>query len=283
MEEIMIKRLSAAVVLTIANLVFLLPSGEAKDKLIMGVHPYKPPVEVHKIFKPIAEYLSRETGKQIELQIGQTYEDTGTKIGTGVFDFAYISPVIYVDAQKQYGLVPLAIIANNGKPTYHGVITVKKGSSITSLAQFKGKKFAFGARNSNMNHTVPLWMLLNAGVKLTDLKEYGFLKTHDNVAMNIIRGTFDGGGMQPDVAEKYREQGLEIIAKSPELPEHVFVATKTLDAATAKAIQNALNSEKAVPVLKGIKNSISGAPKFADADFEISRKIMKEVGPYLDK
>jgi len=283
LEEIMIKRLSVAAALVAAQFIFTLPLVEAKDKLIMGVHPYKPPVEVHKIFKPIADYIAKETGKQVEVQIGQTYEDAGTKIGTGVFDFAYIGPAIYVDAQKQYGLVPLAIVANNGRPTYHGVITVKKGSSITSLAQLKGKKFAFGARNSNMNHTVPLWMLMNAGVKLTDLKEYSFLKTHDNVAMNIIRGTFDGGGMQPDIAEKYRAQGLEVIATSPELPEHVFVATKSLDAATAKAIQNALNSEKAVPVLKGIKESISGAPKFVDADFDISRKIMKEVGPYLDK
>lgn len=282
-EEIMIKRLSAATALLISSLVFSLPTVEAKDKLIMGVHPYKPPVELHKIFKPIADYISKETGKQVELQIGQTYEDAATKIGTGVFDFAYISPVIYVDAQKQYGLTPLAIIANNGVPTYHGVITVKKGSSIRSLAQLKGKKFAFGARNSNMNHTIPLWMLLNAGVKLTDLQEYSFLKTHDNVAMNIIRGRFDAGGMQPDVAEKYREQGLEVIVKSPELPEHVFVATKSLDATTAKAIQNALNSEKAGPVLKGIKSSISGAPKFVDADFEILRKIMKEVDPYMDK
>lgn len=49
------------------------------------------------------------------------------------------------------------------------------------------------------------------------------------------------------------------------------------------AIQKALKSNDTVPVLKGITDSISGAPKFADADFDILRKIMKEVGPYLDK
>ena len=279
----MIKRLSVAAAMVAAQLIFSLPLVEAKDKLIMGVHPYKPPVEVHKIFKPIAEYIAKETGKQIEVQIGQTYEDAVTKIGTGVFDFAYLGPTLYVDAQKQYGLVPLAMVANNGIPTFHGVIAVKKGGATTSLAQLKGKKFAFGERHSTLNHVIPLWMLLNAGVKLTDLKEHGFLKTHDNIAMNIIRGAFDAGGLQPDIAEKYRAQGLEVIATSPELPEHVFVATKSLDAATAKAIQNALNSEKAAPVLKGIKGSISGAPKFTDADFNMLRKIMTEVGPYLDK
>lgn len=279
----MIKHFSAVTASLIISFIVLLPSLEAKEKLIMGVHPYKPPVALRKIFRPIADYIEKETGKQVEIRIGQTYEDAGTKIGTGVFDFAYISPIIYVKAQKQYGLVPLAIIENHGKPTYHGVIVVKKGSAIKSLTQLKGKKFAFGARYSNLNHTMPLWMLLNAGVKLTDLKEHNFLKTHDNVALNIIRGTYDAGGIQPDIAEKYRGQGLEVIMKTPELPEHVFVATRSLDPRTVRAVQNALNSPKAVSALKGIKGSISGAPKFSDSDFEILRKILKEVKPYMDK
>jgi hypothetical protein len=61
------------------------------------------------------------------------------------------------------------------------------------------------------------------------------------------------------------------------------VATKSLDAATVKAVQNALVASNAVPVLKGIKGSISGVQKFSDTDFDLLRKIMKEVDPYLDK
>lgn len=279
----MIKRLAVATALLTAHLIFFSSPVQASDKLIMGVHPYKPPVELHKIFKPIAEYLSKETGKQIELQIGQTYDDAANKVGTGKFDFAFLGPAIYVDAQRQYGVVPLNQIASNGKPTYHCSIVAKKGSMITSLSQLKGKKFAFGERDSTMSHVVPLWMLMNAGVKLSDLKENAFLKTHDNVAMNIIRGTFDAGGLQPDIAEKYKEQGLEVIATSPEIPDHVFVASKSLDNATAAQIQKALLSDKAISVLKGIKGSISGTVKFTDKDFDILRKIMKETGPYLDK
>ncbi len=279
----MIKRLAVAAALLSAHLIFFSSPVQAKDKLIMGVIPYKPPVELQKIFKPIAEYLSKETGKQIELQIGQTYDDAAMKVGTGKFDFAFLGPAIYIDAQRQYGVVPLSQVANNGKPTFHCAVAVKKGSPIKSMAEFKGKKFAFGERNSTMSHVVPLWMLMNAGVKLSDLKEHAFLKTHDNVALNIFRGTFDGGGLQPDVAEKYKDQGLEVIAASPEIPDHVFVASKSLDNATADQIQRALLSGKAVSVLKGIKGSISGTVKFTDKDFDILRKITKEVALYLNK
>jgi ABC-type phosphate/phosphonate transport system substrate-binding protein len=75
----MIKRLTAVAASFMASLIFLLPAAEAKDKLIMGVHPYKPPVELQKIFKPVADYISKETGKEVEIRIGQTYEDATPK------------------------------------------------------------------------------------------------------------------------------------------------------------------------------------------------------------
>ena len=255
----------------------------AKDGYIMGVHPYKPPQELYRMFKPVADYLSKKLGKPVTFQVGQSYADAVAKIGKGEYDFAFLGPTLYLDARESYGVQPLAMVANNGTPSFHGVIVAKKGSGITSPGQLKGKTFAFGERESTLSHVVPLYMLMEAGVKLTDLKEYKFLGSHDNVAMNIVRGTFDAAGIQPDVAEKYKPQGLDIIATSPELPEHVFVATKALDAKTVKKLQDALSSGEAVPLYKGIKGSISGMVKFSDKDFELLKNIMKKVGPELSK
>lgn len=255
----------------------------AKDAYTMGVHPYKPPQELYKKFKPIADYLSKKLGKPVNFMVGLDYKDTVAKIGKGDFDFAYLGPTLYVEAHDTYGVQPLAMVANNGKPSFHGVIVTKKGSGITSLAQLKGKSFAFGERGSTLNHVVPLAMLMDAGVKLTDLKEYKFLGSHDNVAMNIIRGTFTAAGLQPDAFETYKAQGLEGIATSPELPEHVFVAAKKLDPKTVQTLQNSLLLPEAQPLYKEIKGSISNVQKFADADFNVLRKIMKQVAPEMNK
>ena len=276
------KGFALAVALCLSVVLFSEPGG-AKEKLVMGVHPYKPAIELYKKFKPIAEYLEKELGVTVDLSIGLSYADTVSKIGKGDFHLAFLGPTLYVEAQDTYGVLPLAQVVNNGSPTFNGVIVVKKGSMITSLNQVKGKKFAFGSRDSTLNHVVPLWMLMDAGVKLSNLKEYMFLKTHDNVALSILRGTFDAAGLQPDVAEQYKSQGIEIIATSPPLPEHVFVATKTIDAATVQKLQKALLSPKAVPLYKEIKDTISGTVKFSDQDFNVLRKIMKEVNPYLNK
>lgn len=276
------KYFALAAALCLSVVLFSAP-GEAKEKLVLGVHPYKPAIELYKKFKPIAEYLEKELGVAVELSVGLSYADTVSKIGKGDFHLAFLGPTLYVEAQDTYGVLPLAQVANNGSPTFNGVVVVKKGSMITSLNQLKGKKFAFGSRHSTLNHVVPLWMLMDAGVKLSSLKEYMFLKTHDNVALSVIRGTFDAAGLQPDVVEQYRSQGLEIIATSPLLPEHVFVATKSIESAMVQKLQKALLSPKAAPLYKEIKDTISGTVKFSDQDFNFLRKIMKETGPYLDK
>jgi len=119
-------------------------------------------------------------------------------------------------------------------------------------------------------------MLMDAGVQLADLKQYSFVGTHDNVALNVVRGSFDAAGLQPDVAAKYKDQGLEVIARSADLPEHVFVAAKSLDAATMTKIQTALLVMDST-LLKGIKGSVTGIQKFSDKDFDVLRKVMKAV------
>lgn len=264
----------AAVVLVLSF--FAVPSVWAKDKLIMGVHPYKPVSDLYVIFKPIADYVSKQLGKPVELRIGKTYAETVDVVGKGEMDFAFIGPSLYVDGKSKYNVTPLAQIVNNGKPSFNGVIVVKKGSGITSVKALKGKTFAFGERESTLNHIVPLYMLMEAGVQLSDLKQHAFLGSHDNVALNVVRGTFDAAGLQPDVAVKYKDQGLDIIARSTDIPEHVFVATKSLDASTAAKIQNALLNMDA-RLLKGIKGSVTGIQKFDDKDFDVLRKIMKAV------
>jgi len=256
-------------------------SAWAKDKLVMGVHPYKSVVELHKIFKPIADSISQKIGKPVELQIGKSYEDTAEKVAKGEFDFSFMGPNTYAKFGPQYYFKPLAQIVNNGKPSFYGVIVVKKGSPIRSLKDLKGKSYAFGDRNSTLTHIVPLYMLLNENIHLTDLKKYAFLPgNHDNLALNVTTGTFDATGIMPDIAQKY--QDLEVIATSPILPEHVFAANKSMDAATFKKIQDALLTMD-LAELKGIKGSLTGMQKVNDKDFDVLRKMLDRTEKESEK
>jgi len=258
------------------------PAAWAKDTLVMGVHPYKPTVALFKMFKPIADNISQKIGKPVELQFAKSYEETAEKVGSGQFDFSFFGPTTYAKFGPKYHMKPIVQILNSGKPTFYGVIVVKKGSSIKTVHDIKGRSVAFGDRNSTLTHVVPLYMLMNEGIHLGDLKSYSFLGNHDNLALNVIQGTYDAAGLMPDIAEKYMGQGLEVIAKSPELPEHVFAANKSMDPATFKNIQDAFLSMD-VTLLKNIKESVTGVQKVHDKDFDILRKILDKVEKDLDK
>lgn len=262
--------------------VFASHDAAAKDKLIMGVHPYKSVTELHSMFKPIADYISQKIGMPVELQFGKTYEDTANKLGAGSFDFCFISPTIYAKFAHQYNYKPLAQIVNDGRPSFYGVIVVKKGSGIKSIKDLKGKTFVFGDRNSTLTHVVPLYMLMNNGIHLSDLSKYSFVGSHDNVALNVAVGTFSAAGLMPDIAEKYLPQGLEVIAKSPQLPEHVFAAAPSLDNETVKKLQEAILSMPP-DVYKKIKGSLTGLQKFNNKDFNVLRTILKTVEKELEK
>jgi phosphonate transport system substrate-binding protein len=50
------------------------------------------------------------------------------------------------------------------RPEYYSVISVKKGSGITSLADLKGRSFAFVEPASTSGHLVPKTELMKAGI-----------------------------------------------------------------------------------------------------------------------
>jgi phosphonate transport system substrate-binding protein len=279
------RRLQTAILLYIVLFATaLLPAqvAWAKDALVMGVHPYKPAQELHTMFRPIADYISKKLGVPVELKFGKTYEDTAERLGKGEIDFSYLGPTTYAKFSETYDFKPLVQIVNKGKPSFYGVIVVKKGSPIKTIKDLKGKALAFGDRNSTVTHVVPLYMLMNEGMSVSDLGKHAFLGSHDNIALNVIAGTFDAAGLMPDIAEKYKEKGLEAVIKQPEIPEHVFAATKSMDAATFKKIQDALLAMD--PALyKNIKGSLTGLQKFNDKDFDGLRKILDKVEKDLDK
>ena len=212
-------------VLAIALLGFI-RFAVAQDALVLGVHPYQSPSKLILAYTPLAEYLSEQLKTPIELRISRDYQAHIDLIGKDELDIAYMGPSSYVVMVDQYGPKPLlARQAINGNPKFQGVIIIRASSSLESLGQLKGKRFAFGDPESTMSHMVPRYMLWKAGVNVDVLQEYRFLGSHDNVALAVLSGDFDAGAVKEEVYEKYASKGLKVLATTPPLSEHLFVAS----------------------------------------------------------
>jgi phosphate/phosphite/phosphonate ABC transporter binding protein len=214
--------------------------GTASDILKMGVIPLESPAEMYRRFTPLTEYLSRSLGKPVRLSISTDFEQTLKDLEEGITDLAFLTPTTYIDARKRFDAVLLVKALRRGVPYTHAVIAARRGSGIARVEHIAGKRFAFGDQMSTSSYLIPLQMLAEAGIKLGDLKDYGLLGHHDDVARAVIAGDYDAGGLRESTAKNFEDRGLEVIKTSVEIPEFNICASKNMDKATMGQIKKSL-------------------------------------------
>lgn len=270
----------ALTVLVVLSFFQFAPQVSAGDSLSLWVHPYLPATELVKRFKPLATYLGNELGIPVEIRVHKSYQTHIEFVAKDQADIAYLGPVSYLRIFEIDGTKPLlARLMVRGKPFFHGMIVVRKDSPIKELNDLRGKSFAFGDPNSTMSHVVPRAHLKKAGVLLEDLSRHEFLGSHNDVALGVLGGYFDAGGMKEGVFSEYEKRGLRMLAKSPPISEHVFVARSNLPPELVERLRKAFMAVNQSPlkdnILKSIKKSVSGFAPAADQDYNELRELMK--------
>lgn len=254
----------------------------AEEPLKLCVHPYLSSSELVKRYTPLADYLTRKIGRPVVVEVGSTYATHIHRIGTGIVDIAFMGPASYVQFTSQYGKRPIlaAFETTEGK-FFHGRIMTRKDSPITSLAQLKGKRFVFGDPNSTMSHMIPRYLLLKSGVDVKDFSEVKFVANHDNIALGILAGTFDAGAVKEEIFLQYESRGLRSLAKSPPIPDHLFIVRAGLPdnitAALRTALQHITDTEEGKQILTGIRNDVVALVPAEDKEYDILRSIMDEL------
>ena len=71
--------------------------------------------------------------------------------------------------------------------------------------------------------------MADAGITLEKLGYYKHLKSHEDVALAVIGGYFDAGGVKEEIFTRYETRGIRVLARSPRMPEHVFVTRSDMD------------------------------------------------------
>ena len=250
--------------------------------LILEIHPYKSPSKLIKAYSPLANYLSQAIGRIVEVRIAKNYQSHIDAIGNNKVDIAFMGPASYVKLVDQYQQKPiLACLVIHGKKTFQGKIITRIDSGINSLSQLKGKRFAFGDKESTMSHLVPRFLLYQAGIDVRQLKKFAFLGSHDNVALAVLAGDYDAGAVKEEVFYKYQQRGLKSIKDTPKLTEHVFVTRSDLDPNLIKQLKAALlhaqDAPNAKSMLTSIKKGLTGFADVKDSDYDTLRHILSRL------
>lgn len=251
----------------------------ADSSLVLGIHPYKAPSKLLSAFGPLADYLSVQLGKPVEIRISQDYQSHIQEIGEDRLDIAYMGPASYIKLTNQYAQKPLlAKQVINGNAYFRGAIITQQNNTLSALSELSGKRFAFGDPASTMSSLVPRSMLIQAGVHL---RGYEFLGSHDNVALAVLSGDFDAGAVKEAVYHKYQPKGLKLVTYTPQIAEHLFVASNRLDRNQVEQLIMLLldldKSSRGREVLRAIKPGMTAMIRAEDQDYHTLRDMLRTL------
>jgi phosphonate transport system substrate-binding protein len=254
--------------------------AQAANPLVFVVHPYDTPSRIYARFRPLTLYLGGVLERPVRLVIASTYDEQIAMIADGRADLAYIGPTPYVEARKRAPIRILAGEAERGQAFYQSAIVTRANSGIQTLAGLKGKRVAFGAAISMSSTVAPMLMLAQAGVKLSDLAGHAQLDRHERVALAVLHGDFDAGGLRLDIAREYLPRGLRILSISQPLPPHLIAASTAFPADMAQRVQTALlhPDETGQQAFLALGDAISFAA-VEDAHYQVVRRMLKQFKP----
>ena len=216
--------------------------------LLIGLIPEQSLFKQMDRYEPLARYLARRTGIEIQLVILSRYGNIISNFQSAKMDGAFFGSFTYALAHVKLGVDVLARPEGlDGASTYHGLIFVRKDSGIGSLEQMQGKRFAFVDKATTAGYLLPLaYFQQHKKNYRTFLREYYFTGTHEDAIYDVLNKKADMGAAKNTVfdrlaqSDKRISEELVVLAQSPEVPENALAVRKGLDSALKSRIQNEL-------------------------------------------
>jgi phosphonate transport system substrate-binding protein len=256
----------AALVAGIAFAPSALAQGGA---LRVSAIPDEAPTELQRKFKPLGDYLKQETGMDVQFIPVTDYAAVVEGLATNKLDLAWLGGFTYVQAKLRTngGAVPIVQRAEDEKFTSRFIVPV--GSSAKTLADLKGKTFAFGAPSSTSGSLMPRYFLLQAGIDPErDFKSVAFSGAHDATVAFVAAGRAEAGVLNASVMDKLVESKnanadkVRVLAVTPPYFDYNWTVRPGLDPALTKKLTDAfLKLDPSKPAMKEIMD-LQRASKF---------------------
>ncbi len=237
--------------LALAALVWLAAAGRCEEppSLTVGLIPEMNVFEQVDRFRPLAEYLSRQVGVEIELSMLSRYGNIVDRIVRKEVDAAFLGSFTGALASAQLGMEPVARPINlDGSSTYWGYVFVRRDSGIDNVDKMRGRRLALVERATTAGYIFPAALFRRHGVE--DLEEYfsevQFWGSHDASIVAVLEGRADVGAAKNTIWEHLAGEDprigaeLRILASSPKVPSNGLFLSPDVDPAIADLVRSTL-------------------------------------------
>lgn len=158
-------------------------------------------------------YLSRKTGRDVQLVQRRTYEEITALLLSGQLDGAWICGYPFAQFRQQLSLV--AVPVWRGEPLYQSYLIAPKGRPATGIDDLKGDIHAFSDPNSNSGYLVTASLLAERKLRPDQFfRQVIFTYGHRNVVRAVASGLAQSGSVDGYVWEVMSSIEPELTAKT---------------------------------------------------------------------
>ena len=205
-------------------------------------------------------------------------------------DVAYLGPFSYVLGTTVADIEAFAVAETKraGRTFYHSQVIAHKDSGIKTVADLKGKNFAFVDPSSTSGHLFPKAGLMKAG--LNPDKDFGrviFSGSHDASAIAVQNRKIDAAAIADRILDAAVTRGLAkredlvMVWQSDPIPESPTVWRRDLPADLKRRIQAAFLEVKDIPWSD--QGMLNGFKPTNDAAYNVIRDTAKVLNLDLKK
>jgi phosphonate transport system substrate-binding protein len=218
----------------------------AQGVLRVSAIPDEAPTELQRKFTPLGDYLKKETGIDVQFTPVTDYAAVVEGLATNKIDMAWLGGFTFVQARIRThgGAVPIVQRAED--EVFTSKFIVPLDSPARTLADLKGKTFAFGAPSSTSGSLMPRYFLLQAGIDPEkDFKTVAYSGAHDATVAFVAASRAEAGVLNASVWDKLVESKnpnaakVRVLATTPTYYDYNWTVRPGLDPALTKKLADA--------------------------------------------
>ncbi len=263
----MLKRSLAAVAGLALSL--SIATTHAAETLRVSAIPDEAPTELIRKFKPLGEYLEQQLGMPVKFTPVSDYAAVVESLASDRLDLAWLGGFTFVQTRLKTGdAIPLVQREQDEQFTSKFITA---DPEVKSLAELKGKTFAFGSVSSTSGSLMPRYFMLKDGIEPEQyFKRIAYSGAHDATAAWVEAGKADAGVLNASVWDKLVAAGkvdtakVRVISTTPPYYDYNWTVRGNLDPALVEKIKAAfLALDPANPEHKAILD-LQAASRFIE-------------------
>jgi phosphonate transport system substrate-binding protein len=247
-------------------------TSNAGDAFKLSMLPRYSSEEINHRINPLAEYLSRITGTQIEPVVTSDFSQYEKQLKSGAIAMGYENPYIYTLVSGTHEALAMAVKGKD-RDKFRGIVIARKDKGLSTLADLRGRTIAIVGYTSAGGYLSQKLSLMQIGIDVAE--DCTIIEAVDNKQENVILAVYTGEVDAGFIRESALHQAdayispaqLMVVGESAWLPNWAFSVDRRLPDQLKKEIRSALlQLEANHPVMKALK--IDQFQPAVDSDYQ---------------